>query len=107
MRFSACAARNSSSVSMSNASSHRAAWCAAMLFASTLTGCANRGTVVLLPEKDGKSTSVLVKENDRETVLDKPYAAVRQTPFGARAYTSTPEEVASKFGAALASQPQR
>jgi len=78
-----------------------------MLLTSTLIACANRGTVVLLPEKDGKPTAVVVKENDRETVLDTPYAAVRQTPFGARPFMSTPEEVATKFGAALASQPQR
>jgi len=80
---------------------------ATALFALTLAGCAHRGTVVLLPEKDGKPTAVVVQENDRETVLDKPYAAVQQTPFGLKPYTSTPEEVQAKFGAALASQPQR
>jgi len=40
-------------------------------------------------------------------VLDQPYAAARQTLFGARAYTATQEEVTSKFGAALAAQPLR
>ena len=70
-------------------------------------GCAQRGTVVLLPEKDGKPTAVVVKQAGRETVLDQPYAAARQTPFGVRAYMSTPEEVTSKFGAALSSQPLR
>ena len=45
-------------------------------------------------------------KNDRETVLDQPYSAARQTPFGMRAYTATAQEVTSKFGAALASQPQ-
>ena len=70
-------------------------------------GCAHRSTVVLLPEKDGTATAVIVKQNDRETLLDKPYSAARQTPFGVRAYMATPEEVTSKFGTALASQPQR
>jgi outer membrane protein OmpA-like peptidoglycan-associated protein len=92
---------------MSDFGLRRAASLAAALFAFTLFGCAQRGTVVLLPEKDGKPTAVVVKQNDKETVLDKPYAAVQQTPFGLKPYTSTPEEVQTKFGVALASQPQR
>ena len=72
-----------------------------------VVGCASRGTVVLLPEKDGKPTSVVVRQDGKETVLDKPYAAVHETAFGARPYSSTPEEVQAKFGAALASQPLR
>jgi outer membrane protein OmpA-like peptidoglycan-associated protein len=91
---------------MIDLSAHAVAWTMVALSAS-LCGCAQRGTVVLLPEKDGKPTAVVVKQAGRETVLDQPYAAARQTPFGVRAYTSTPEEVTSKFGAALASQPQR
>jgi outer membrane protein OmpA-like peptidoglycan-associated protein len=74
---------------------------------ASLVGCAHRATVVLLPEQDGKPTAVVVKQDGRETVLDQPYAAARQTIFGVRAYTATPEEVTSKFGAALASQPLR
>ena len=74
---------------------------------ASLFGCAHRGTVVLLPEKDGKPTAVVVKQDNRETVLDQPYAAARQTLFGVRTYTATAEEVTSKFGAALASQPLR
>jgi len=92
---------------MNDSSARHAAWLIAALLASTLIGCASRGTVVLLPEKDGKPTAVVVKQNEKETVLDQPYAAVRQTPFGSRPYTSTPEEVQAKFGAALTSQPQR
>src|SRR5689334_13240528 len=78
---------------MSDSSARHAAWLIAALLASTLIGCASR--------------AVVVKQNEKETVLDQPYAAVRQTPFGSRPYTSTPEEVQAKFGAALASQPQR
>ena len=92
---------------MSDSSARHVVWLVAVLLVSTLIGCAQRGTVVLLPEKDGKPTAVVVKQNDKETVLDKPYAAVRETPFGSRPYTSTPEEVQSQFGPALASQPQR
>jgi len=93
-------------VSVSELPARVAAWAIVALLAS-LCGCAQRGTVVLLPEKDGKPTTVVVKQDGRETVLDQPYAAARQTPFGLRAYTSTPEEVTSKFGAAIGSQPQR
>jgi outer membrane protein OmpA-like peptidoglycan-associated protein len=64
-------------------------------------------TIVLLPEKDGRSTAVVVRQDGRETVLDQPYAATRKTPFGLRPYTSTPEEVAAKFGPSLAAQPER
>jgi len=92
---------------MSDSGLRSATTFATAFLALTLAGCAHRGTVVLLPEKDGKPTAVVVQENDRETVLDKPYAAVQQTPFGLKPYTSTPEEVQAKFGAALASQPQR
>ena len=73
-----------------------------------VSGCANRGeTVVLLPEKDGRSTAVVVQRDDNVVVLDQPYAAVRQTPFGQRPYTSNPAEVAEKFAPALAAQPAR
>jgi outer membrane protein OmpA-like peptidoglycan-associated protein len=91
---------------MNDLSAHAVAWTMVALLACVY-GCAQRGTVVLLPEKDGKPTAVVVKQDGRETVLDRPYAAARQTPFGVRAYTSTPEEVTSKFGAALSSQPQQ
>ena len=71
-------------------------------------GCAHQtGTVVLLPEKDGRSTAVTVTQGDQQIVLDQPYAAARQTTSGASAYTSTPQEVQTLFGAALAAQPSR
>ena len=92
---------------MSEVLSGRAAAFAAAFAISALIGCASRGTVVLLPEKDGKPTAVVVKQGDKEAVLDKPYAAVHETALGPRPYAATPEEVQTKFGAALASQPQR
>jgi outer membrane protein OmpA-like peptidoglycan-associated protein len=68
-------------------------------------GACSTGTVVLLPEKDGHDTALLVKQGDKEVLLDQPYAAARQTPFGPQAYHATPEEVRGTFGAALAAQP--
>ena len=91
---------------MIDLSAQAVAWTMVALLACVY-GCAQRGTVVLLPEKDDKPTAVVVKQGGRETVLDRPYAAAHQTPFGVRAYTSSPEEVTSKFGAAIASRPQR
>jgi outer membrane protein OmpA-like peptidoglycan-associated protein len=72
-----------------------------------LLGACSTGTVVLLPEKDAHDTAVVVRQGARELVLDQPYAAARQTPFGPRAYKSTPQEVEAVFGAALAARPMR
>jgi outer membrane protein OmpA-like peptidoglycan-associated protein len=89
----------------------RAAWrpgIAVAALAALLGACAHQtGTVVLLPEKDGRATAVTVKQGDREVVLDKPYAAAQTRTDGPRAYTSSPQEVEAKFGAALAAQPSR
>jgi len=76
--------------------------------AAFLGACAfNTGTVVLLPEKDGRDTSVSVRQGDRDIVLDKPYAAARESPFGPYAYAASAQEVAARFGEALAAQPSR
>jgi outer membrane protein OmpA-like peptidoglycan-associated protein len=73
-----------------------------------LDACATQtGTVVLLPEKDGKDAAVTVKQGDGQVVLSEPYAAARLTTAGPQAYKSNPEEVQALFGAALAAQPSR
>jgi len=73
-----------------------------------LASCAyNKGSVVLLPEKDGHDTAVVVTQGDKQVVLDRPYAAAQQTAFGARTYQSSEQEVAKTFGVALAAQPAR
>jgi outer membrane protein OmpA-like peptidoglycan-associated protein len=72
-----------------------------------LAGCASSGTIVLLPEKDGRQTAVVVKQDGQDVVLDQPYAAARTTQQGPRAYRSSPQEVEAQFGAALAAQPAR
>ena len=74
---------------------------------ATPTVPAQTGTVVLLPEKDGKDAAVTVRQGDKEVVLDKPYAAARQTTAGPSAYASSQQEVEAQFGAALAAQPSR
>ena len=69
--------------------------------------CASKGTVVLLPESDGAPTAVTVKQGEKEIVLDQPYAAANVTWRGASAFQSSPQEVESQFGAAIAAQPIR
>lgn len=68
-------------------------------------GCASKGSVVLLPEGDGSATAVTVRQGEREIVLDRPYAAADVTWRGASAFQSTPQEVAARFGPAMAAQP--
>jgi outer membrane protein OmpA-like peptidoglycan-associated protein len=81
----------------------------AAALALLLTACAmNTGTVVLLPEKDGRSTAVVVKQGTDEVVLDQPYAAARQTSRGApKSFTANAQDVQALAGAALAAQPAR
>ena len=78
------------------------------VLAALLNACATQtGTVVLLPEKDGKDTAVVVKQGEVPVVLSEPYAAARLTTAGSQAYKSSPQEVQALFGAALAAQPGR
>lgn len=79
---------------------------AAITLCAWLGACAS-GTVVLLPEKDGRPTALAVKQGDREVVLEEPYAAASVTPVGPRAYRSSAHEVEAQFGPALAAQPSR
>ena len=80
---------------------------AVVVMCIVLGACASKGTVVLLPEKDGRPTAVTVKQGDQEIVLDQPYAAAKSTLLGPRAFSSSPQEVESQFGSALAAQPSR
>jgi outer membrane protein OmpA-like peptidoglycan-associated protein len=73
-----------------------------------LAGCVSQtGTVVLLPEKDGRDTAVVAKQKDGQVVLTEPYAAANLTTAGPQAYKSNPQEVQALFGPALAAQPSR
>ena len=81
---------------------------AVAVVAAFLGACATpTGTVVLLPEKDGRDTAVTVRQGDKEVVLDKPYAAARQTTAGPRAYASSAQEVEAQYGTVLATLPSR
>jgi OmpA-OmpF porin, OOP family len=77
---------------------------AAALLSVVLAACAS--TVVLLPQDSGRSGTVVVKQGEKEIVLDQPYAAA-STLFGMHSYQSNPQEVDALFGAAFAAQPSR
>ncbi|HXT03808.1 MAG TPA: OmpA family protein [Casimicrobiaceae bacterium] len=81
--------------------------CVLWALVAVLTGCAANERIILLPEKDGRPTSVVVRQGNHETVLDRPYAAAELSLADPWRYDATPEEVRSTFGAALAAQPTR
>ena len=78
----------------------------AAAFAISVAGC-QTGTVVLLPEQGGKETAVVVKQRDGEVALREPYAAAKLSNTGPQAFKSSPEDVQSQFGSALAARPER
>ena len=70
------------------------------------SGCATQqGSVVLLPNRDGRETAVVVDQAGQKVVLSNPYAAAQLTSAGPRAYASSAQEVQARFAAALAAQP--
>ena len=84
---------------------HHARVCVAVAVA-LLAGCASRyGTVVLLPEKDGRDTAVVVRQGDQQIVLAQPYAAANLTSSGPRAYTANPADVQARGRIAPARPP--
>jgi outer membrane protein OmpA-like peptidoglycan-associated protein len=89
------------------ASSADAGRLAIAFLTATLAACTARvGTVVLLPDAEGRDTAVVVRRGDQVVTLDKPYAAADVTVFGAKPYASTAADVAAEFGPALAARPE-
>jgi outer membrane protein OmpA-like peptidoglycan-associated protein len=80
---------------------------AAIALAALLGACASKpqGTVVLLPDAQGKDTAVTVKQAGGELLLDKPYAAANLTSGGPQPATSSAGQVQAQFGSALAARP--
>lgn len=80
---------------------------AALLLAAVLVGCASKpqGTVVLLPDAQGKNTSVTVRQAEGELLLDQPYAAAQLTSRGPLKATVSANQVQAQFGDALAARP--
>ena len=81
-----------------------ALWLAGVL--ALTAGCATpQGAVVLLPERDGKATAVVVEQGSQQVALTQPYAAANLTSGGPKVYQSSAQDVQAKFAAALAAQP--
>jgi len=75
-------------------------------FSSMVASCAiQSGTVVLLPEKDGKDTALTVTQRGTKVTLAEPYSGTKLTNEGPKAYRSSQEEVQAEFGEALAARP--
>ena len=80
---------------------------AAASIAALLGGCAApQGTVVLLPDPQGRQTAVSVQQDGGTLLLDAPYAAARLSSSGPRKQTFSAQQVQAQFGAALAARPQ-
>lgn len=79
----------------------------AVVVMAALGGCAapKTGSVVLLPERDGRSTAVTVQQGGKEALLSQPYAAAHLTGSGPQSYQSSAQEVQNHFASALAAQP--
>ena len=81
---------------------------AILALVAALAGCATQsGTVVLLPEADGRPTALQVVQGEGTLLLDRPYAAAEIHSSGPRAATLSGDEVKARFGNALAAQPMR
>jgi outer membrane protein OmpA-like peptidoglycan-associated protein len=79
---------------------------AVALLGALLAACATQqGSVVLIPDKGGKDTAVVVTQGSTQVPLTQPYAAAHLTSGGPKAYQSSAQEVQSYFAAALAAQP--
>ena len=80
--------------------------CLMTALAMALAGCATpQGSVVLLPERNGKATTVVVTQAEQSLTLDQPYAAARLTSRGPRPLLITAEQVRGQFGTALNALP--
>jgi outer membrane protein OmpA-like peptidoglycan-associated protein len=65
----------------------------------------SKGTVILLPEKDGRPTAVTVQRDGKQLVLDQPYAAAKVGSQALESFQSNQQDVEKEFGPALAAQP--
>jgi len=81
---------------------------AALALAAAVAGCAPRSErIILLPERDGRSTAVIVRQGGREVKLDQPYAAAELSYADPWSYRASEAEVKATFKDALAAQPSR
>ena len=78
----------------------------ALIATLVAAGCATpRDTVVLLPHADGTAGAVVMKQGEKQALLDKPYAAATSSGQGPVTGQESAESVKQRFGAALGAQP--
>jgi outer membrane protein OmpA-like peptidoglycan-associated protein len=76
------------------------------LLALQLAACATpQGSVVLLPERDGRDSAVLVDQGGRQLTLAQPYDGAQLSSAGPAPQRWTDETVRARFRDALAAQP--
>jgi outer membrane protein OmpA-like peptidoglycan-associated protein len=81
---------------------------AVLMLVAAVCGCAFQSErIVLLPSQDGHPAAVVVKQGDRQVVLDKPYAATALNIADPWPYRASEAEISAGFGDALAAQPSR
>jgi outer membrane protein OmpA-like peptidoglycan-associated protein len=81
-----------------------------LLLVTTILGaCATgRDRIVLLPNKDGTPSALILKTSKGEKILDKPYAAASVSGSGAiDPAEQNAETVKTNYGNVLAAQPER
>ena len=81
--------------------------CLLLALAALFCGCAAHERIILLPESGGGPTSLVVRQGEREVLLDRPYGAAELTIADPFRYEATPAEVQATFDAALSAQPAR
>lgn len=79
---------------------------ALVVLSLSLAGCVSE-RVVLLPSADGTPSAVVVRDQQGEIRLDRPYAALKRSSDANRTYQSSADEVKERFAQALAAQPPR
>lgn len=79
------------------------------LIIAILAGCASsRDHIVLLPNKDGSPSALVIKTNKGAHILDKPYESANVLNDGAIIPTAENKStVETNYGVVLAAQPQR
>jgi outer membrane protein OmpA-like peptidoglycan-associated protein len=88
---------------------HRAGLGALALAGALIAGCAAtpQGSVVLLPEADGKPSAITVTQGGKVVVLDQPYAGARLASDGPSKFSADAAQVQAQFSPALAALPGR
>ncbi len=64
-----------------------------------------QGTVILLPDPEGRQTAVTVTQGSQQITLEAPFAGARLRSDGPKPEQWTAQQVQEQFGAALAARP--